>query len=160
MVQHVVIAEVFPNKQYHVIVDVSRRVLLHNRRFLKKINTISRKIFYLSPDASMPADPKSSFPNSPLPSALESQIAPSQQQAPQRVMIQMPQHTDQHDGNTNSTLNTERLTRPRGRPPKKRNFRGTPWQHMRPAEVVSRQQQPSEITDDGQPDQQDNMIRR
>ena len=160
-----VVAEVLPNRQYHVVVDGSRRVSLRNRRFLKKINPVSRKIFDLSPDASMPADPESSLPTSPMPSVFEPPDAPSEQQVPQQVMLQMPQqtqpaeHTYQHD-DTNSPSNTERLTRRRGRPLKKRNFRGTPWQLMRPAEVVSRQQQPSEITDDGQPDQQDNMIRR
>ena len=51
-----VIAEVLPNRQYHVVVDGSRRISLHNRRFLKKIQPISRKMFDLTPDASTPAN--------------------------------------------------------------------------------------------------------
>jgi hypothetical protein len=82
-----VVAEVLPNRQYHVVVDGSRRVSLRNRRFLKRINPISRKIFDLSPDASMPADPESSLPTAPaMPSVLEPQDAPPQQQVPQQVM--------------------------------------------------------------------------
>ena len=39
-----VVSEVLPHRQYHVVVDGSRRITLRNRRFLKKISPISRKI--------------------------------------------------------------------------------------------------------------------
>ena len=35
-----IIADVLPNRQYHVIMDGSRRVSLRNRRFLRKISPI------------------------------------------------------------------------------------------------------------------------
>ena len=38
-----VISDVLPNRQYHVIMDGSRRVSLRNRRFLKKFMPVSRK---------------------------------------------------------------------------------------------------------------------
>ena len=50
------IAEVLPNRQYHVIVDGSRHVTLRNRRFLRKIDPVCRQ-----PQANpMPANPVSS----------------------------------------------------------------------------------------------------
>ena len=39
-----VVSEVLPHRQYHVVVDGSRRITLRNRRFLKKISPVSRKI--------------------------------------------------------------------------------------------------------------------
>lgn len=38
-----IVAEVLPNRQYHVVMDGSRRVSLRNRRFLKKISPVSRR---------------------------------------------------------------------------------------------------------------------
>jgi hypothetical protein len=54
-----------------------------------------------------------------------------QQQAPQQVM--------------------QPMQKPRGRPPKKRHFKGTPWHSMQPTEDAPCQQQPSNITDDDGP---------
>ena len=39
-----VIGECLPNRQYHVIVDGSRRLTLRNRKFLRKITPISRHV--------------------------------------------------------------------------------------------------------------------
>ena len=41
-----VISECLPNRQYHVVVDGSRRVTLRNRRFLKNILPVSRGLSY------------------------------------------------------------------------------------------------------------------
>ncbi len=41
-----VISECLPNRQYHVVVDGSRRVTLRNRRFLKNILPVSRRLSY------------------------------------------------------------------------------------------------------------------
>ena len=52
-----VVAGVLPNRQYHVIVDGSRRVSLRNRRFLKKILPVSRKGVEPTPEiATLPAE--------------------------------------------------------------------------------------------------------
>ena len=40
-----VITGVLPNRQYHVVMDGSRRVSLRNRRFLKRISPVSRRHF-------------------------------------------------------------------------------------------------------------------
>ncbi len=48
-----VIAEVLPHRQYNVVVDGSRRMTLRNRKFLRKIEPISRKDFQL-PDINIP----------------------------------------------------------------------------------------------------------
>ena len=45
-----IIAGVLPYRQYQVVIDGSRRVSLRNRRFLKKILPVSRKVFDLTPD--------------------------------------------------------------------------------------------------------------
>ena len=39
-----VVSEVLPHRQYHVVVDGSRRITLRNRRFLRKISPVSRKV--------------------------------------------------------------------------------------------------------------------
>ena len=39
-----VVSEVLPHRQYHVVVDGSRRITLRNRRFLKKISPVSRRV--------------------------------------------------------------------------------------------------------------------
>ena len=38
-----VVAEVLPNRQYHIVLDGSRRITLRNRRFLKKVTPICRR---------------------------------------------------------------------------------------------------------------------
>ena len=38
-----VVSEVLPNRQYNIVVDGSRRITLRNRRFLRKIDPVSRK---------------------------------------------------------------------------------------------------------------------
>ena len=38
-----IVTGVLPNRQYHVVVDGSRRITLRNRRFLKKISPVSRR---------------------------------------------------------------------------------------------------------------------
>ena len=48
------IAGVLPHRQYQVIIDGSRRISLRNRRFLKKILPISRKVFDSSPELVVP----------------------------------------------------------------------------------------------------------
>ena len=45
-----VIANVLPNRQYQVVMDGSRRVTLRNRRFLKQISPICRKVYDLTPE--------------------------------------------------------------------------------------------------------------
>ena len=52
-----VIADALPNRQYHVIMDGSRRVSLRNRRFLRKILPICRKKIDLSSDGGVPVPP-------------------------------------------------------------------------------------------------------
>lgn len=49
-----VISEVLPNRQYHVVMDGSRRISLRNRRFLKKILPVTQKI--INDDAPMPLE--------------------------------------------------------------------------------------------------------
>ena len=55
-----IIADVLPNRQYHVIMDGSRRVSLRNRRFLRKISPICRKKVDVdvSPDPGVPVPPQ------------------------------------------------------------------------------------------------------
>ena len=48
-----VVAEALPNRQYHVVVDGSRRITLRNRKFLRKIEPIARKNNY-DPGISQP----------------------------------------------------------------------------------------------------------
>ena len=44
------ISECLPNRQYHVIVDGSRRITLRNRRFLRKITPITPKTIDINDD--------------------------------------------------------------------------------------------------------------
>ena len=45
-----IITGVLPHRQYHVVVDGSRRISLRNRRYLRKILPVSRKQVDLSPE--------------------------------------------------------------------------------------------------------------
>ena len=51
-----VVAEVLPHRQYNVVVDGSRRTTLRNRRFLRKIQPMSRKAAY-HPDTDIQEQP-------------------------------------------------------------------------------------------------------
>ena len=52
-----IVTGVLPNRQYHVVVDGSRRVSLRNRRFLKKILPVSRRaVPELDPVGTLTAD--------------------------------------------------------------------------------------------------------
>ena len=50
-----IISGVLPNRQYQVLTDGSRRVTLRNRRFLKKISPVSRKVYDDTLDITQPA---------------------------------------------------------------------------------------------------------
>ena len=80
-----VIAEILPNRQYHVVLDGSRRISLRNRRFLKKISPICRRNVDHTQDAVPPMSqlqpaPATSPPISPAPvrtlEPMEPQVLP------------------------------------------------------------------------------------
>ena len=64
-----VIAEVLPNRQYHVVLDGSRRISLRNRRFLKKIDPICRRNVDHSLDLVLPTDRVHPAGTTPLPTS-------------------------------------------------------------------------------------------
>ena len=74
-----VVSEVMPHRQYHVVVDGSRRITLRNRRFLKKISPVSRKF-----------DPELNFDN----------VTPSSNIQPSQVDVDMPETPTNHSVDT------------------------------------------------------------
>ena len=52
-----IISECLPNRQYHVIVDGSRRITLRNRKFLRKITPLSRRVEDTDTTRHPPAQP-------------------------------------------------------------------------------------------------------
>jgi len=59
-----IISEVLPHRQYQVVVDGSRRITRRNRKFLRNIEPICRRI---TPDVFPPSTPTSETPVPPPP---------------------------------------------------------------------------------------------
>ncbi len=62
-----IVTTVLPNRQYHIVMDGSRRVTLRNRRFLRKILPVSRNTADLTTDMVLP---RPGTPLEPPPAAL------------------------------------------------------------------------------------------
>ena len=94
-----VVAEVLPNRQYRVVLDGSRRMTLRNRRFLKKILPVSRRIYndsfdsladeQVQPTPPDPAQPPSILPEEPV-VAIEEPPLPSVETEDQPVVVDTP----------------------------------------------------------------------
>ena len=85
------IVEVLPNRQYHVVIDGSRRVSLRNRKFLHRIDPICRRAPVITEQSRIPDGRNKSETNPPT-NQMEVETKPTS--------LYVPIHNTAVDGNT------------------------------------------------------------